>query len=578
MLKEFAMQKKFLAAALKSGFFGKAVLISVLLMAMIVGVTGCSPDTDSESSENSILGITLTDSSGNPVPTSDLVIDEENSLITVKVAKGQDVTSLTPVLTFSSGADLVRAGNSEDDVPRDFTNPVAFLIKAENGSTRPWTVLIAELGSENEVTGVYLADSEGHPILQSETEINTEKSQITVQVQGKRELTGIRPVLVIPEGARVITEGYPGPFDFTGIAQSFTVKAQNGKERLWTLAVQLILSSEKEITGVYLTNGDTPIWKTEESIDPLTSQIWITVPAGTPLTEITPVLEVSPGANVTTEIPEEGGIDFTTPQIFTVEAEDGTTRAWTLAVLSILSSETEITGISLKNSDGDVIREISETIDPDRSRITVTLPVGTDLSEITPVLEVSPEASVIAEGNPGAFDFTTGPKLFTVKAQDETTRVWTLTVNREPTSVLGLNVELEGDYDVRFGFSYPNHQDEGVDEPDYTGYDYDIKAGNPIKLSYFFADNAIYDGETRRTYYNTLVVSAAGFTNVTWKIDGKTAPTNNSSYAASNNILTIRAQDWTLKNTHTVVFTGTRNSIKYSGTFEFKVVEKEGNE
>jgi hypothetical protein len=148
----------------------------------------------------------------------------------------------------------------------------------------------------------------------------------------------------------------------------------------------------------------------------------------------------------------------------------------------------------------------------------------------------------------------------------------------DASSVIKVNVEVAGIYDVKFGFSYPNHIELGG-TPEYDQYDYDIKEGNPIKLSYFVTDNAIYDAEGRRkTYYNTLVVNAAGFTDVEWRIDGRTAPTNNSteSGGTTDNILTIRAQDWTLENTHTVVFVGThKNNIKYSGTFEFKVVEQE---
>jgi hypothetical protein len=153
----------------------------------------------------------------------------------------------------------------------------------------------------------------------------------------------------------------------------------------------------------------------------------------------------------------------------------------------------------------------------------------------------------------------------------------------DTSSSVGLNVALVGDYEIKFGFSYPNHK-ETNGAPDYTPYDYDIKAGNPIKLSYFVTDNAIYQGTTRKTYYNTLVVGAPGFTTVAWHIDGRDAPTNNSTENSStdDNILTIRAQDWFVGSTHTVVFTGTlgtgANAVKYSGTFEFKVVEKEDAE
>jgi hypothetical protein len=223
------------------------------------------------------------------------------------------------------------------------------------------------------------------------------------------------------------------------------------------------------------------------------------------------------------------------------------------------------------------------------------VPRDTDLSAVTAGLSVSPGATLIDEnleeivdGIIEGLDFTQN-QIFVVQAQDGSQKVWTVKVVYDTSSSIGLNVELVGLHEIKFGFSYPNHIETGG-SPDYTKYDDDIayengslKTGNPIKLSYFVTDNAIYNGTVRKTYYNTLVVSAAGmgFTGVEWTIDGRAAPTNNStetSYFYPNNILTIRAQDWTLENTHTVVFIGTLNKVRYSGTFEFKVVEQEPKE
>jgi hypothetical protein len=355
---------------------------------MFVGVTGCN--TDTASGGNSILGITLTDGDGNPIAIEKFEAEEEDGLVILTVAAGQDVSALIPELKLSSGASAV-SSNSEPTY--DFTRPVNFLIEAEDGSTRTWTVKVKDLGSENAITGIDLVKSDG-----------------------------------------------------------------------------------------------SSIWKSGETVfDEAEKQVTVTVPSNTLLTGITPILTVSPGAKVTTEIPA-AGLDFTGPQAFTVVAQNGNVQRWTVAV------------------------------------------------------------------------------------------------KRDGSSVLDVNVALAGDYKVRFGFSYPNYNDYDNSAADYTPYSYE--EGTPIKLSYFVTDNAIYNSNgIRRTYHNTLVVSAGGFENVEWRIDGFDAPGNNRTEPGTppstpivNNILTIRAQDWSLENTHTVVFIGTRDGFEYSGTFTFKVVEQEGEE
>jgi hypothetical protein len=335
-------------------------------------------------------------------------------------------------------------------------------------------------------------------------------------------------------------------------------------------------SSEKDITAVSLKDSDDKlIWIEAVEIDSNKKHALITVAVDTDLTGITPELILSPGARLIDEIPE-AGLDFKQNHPFTIEAQDGSRQTWTVAIKK--SSEKDITGVISLTKGDDPITILSSFIDKEAKEVLITVPRNTDLSAVTPVLEFSLKAELKPAIPEAGLDFTQ-PVTLTVKAQDGTLQKWTVKIVYDTSSIIGLNVELAGTYDIKFGFSYPNYKKSGSAEPDYTPYKYAYKAGDPpIKLSYFVTDNSIYDGATRKTYYITLVVDAPGFTNVTWRIDGRAAPTNNSTEDTdppANKILTIRAQDRTLENTHTVAFVGTLNGIKYSGTFEFKVVEIE---
>jgi hypothetical protein len=753
------MQKKFLATVLRNGFFLKAALSSVLLMVIIVCVTGCNNDS-SASPENSILGIALEDQDGGAVWIGSVDINEELATVTLTVFPLQDVTSLIPKLQLSPGAGIVSTRNGQD-TPLNFTRPQTFRIQAEDGSIRSWTIWVTELAADSLIIGVSLKDSSDVIIWKEAIEIDLDKKQILITVAEGAVLTGITPELTLSPGAKLVTE-IPGDggLDFTR-PQNFTVEAQDGSRQEWTVAIKK--NNGKDITGISLRNSDGAIiWEEAIEIDGDKKHILITVAKGTALTGITPTLELSADAKLITEIPD-AGLDFNQSQTFTVEAQDGSRQEWTVAIkrndgkgitgislkdsagsliwedaveidrdrkhvlitvakgttltgiTPILELSTDaklvteipdtgldfnqiqtftveaqdgsqqewtvaikkndgkdITGLSLKNSDGNILLEdlnidatkkhilitvakgtaltgitpilelstdaklvteipdtgldfnqlqtftveaqdgsrqewtvaikkndenditgiislknsggsiliLSSAINTGSKKIVLTVPRNTDIRAVTPELELSTDAKLITEIPEGGLDFTRAQTLI-VEAQDGTKQKWTVEVAYDTSSIIGLNVELAGTYDIKFGFSYPNHKEVGG-QPDYTQYEYDIKAGNPIKLSYFITDNAIYNGITRKTYYNTLVVNAAGFTNVTWHIDGRAAPSNNSTESVLpdiDNILTIRAQDWTLENTHTVVFIGTRNGVKYSGTFEFKVVEiEEANE
>ena len=91
----------------------------------------------------------------------------------------------------------------------------------------------------------------------------------------------------------------------------------------------------------------------------------------------------------------------------------------------ISSSEKQITafGFSLPPAVG-VIDEIEKTI-------TVALPLGTDISSLTPIINVSPKAKV-SPASEVSQNFTE-PVIYTVKAEDGSTAKYTVIVNTKET-------------------------------------------------------------------------------------------------------------------------------------------------
>jgi hypothetical protein len=139
------------------------------------------------------------------------------------------------------------------------------------------------------------------------------------------------------------------------------------------------------------------------------------------LDSLVALFEVSTGASASFEPGDT--IDFTSPVVFTVTAEDGlTTKDWTVTVTvsGTASSEAEIISFSVPGSVGDA------TIEPGASTVYVVVPYGTDRTDLAPSIEVSAGAS-ISPASGSTQDFT-NPVVYTVTAQDGTTKDWTVTI------------------------------------------------------------------------------------------------------------------------------------------------------
>jgi hypothetical protein len=105
---------------------------TVLALAGFLVLTGCKDEPEiipEKSDEKNIISFTVGDVAG--------VI--ETDMISVTVPVRTNISSLEPVITVSGGATVFPASGTAID----FTNPVTYTIRAENGSTKIYTVTIS---------------------------------------------------------------------------------------------------------------------------------------------------------------------------------------------------------------------------------------------------------------------------------------------------------------------------------------------------------------------------------------------------------------------------------------------------
>ena len=142
------------------------------------------------------------------------------------------------------------------------------------------------------------------------------------------------PAGTIPIGIpNIIVSTYATIEPESGVAQDFTnpvyytVTAMNGTTVQYM--VEAMVHDADNEKSILMFHFDEP--ECDGLIDEITHKIECYVPAGTDVTELVPIIEVSEGATVS---PDSGEAqDFSAPVIYTVTAQNGTTAEYTVTVI-----------------------------------------------------------------------------------------------------------------------------------------------------------------------------------------------------------------------------------------------------
>ncbi len=190
-----------------------------------------------------------------------------------------------------------------------------------------------------------------------------------------------------------------------------------------------IKSSEKEIIAFTISEqvGESQISSDQSTVNLVALET-------ADLTSVLPTITISPKASVDPASGEPA--DFSNgPVIYTVTAEDNSTKNWEVAIINALSSEAEITSFSVNGQSGSSV--IGD------GTVSAMIWYGNDLATLVPEIGISAGASI--SPNAGiATDFSAGPVLYTVTAADGTEKEWEVTVGFAPNyqrDILSFTVE-----------------------------------------------------------------------------------------------------------------------------------------
>ena len=322
-----------------------------------------------KSTEKAITEAVLTKTGGTSVKAD---ISEQNKTVTFMLPVGTtdaDVAAMTLKFTCSQYASI-KLENAGDNWPAGgqlcgmkLNETKTFVVTAENGDTQAYTVLIVRgKSSAKEITNALLLAKAGDTTSPATVKIDNAKKTIDFTLPAGTATSKLGEMilkLTVSDYATVAKKDDPGKNWTEGAvcgmeldkAATFTVTAENGSAQDYTVTITRTKSTTKDITAVKLLNADKSVIA-EGKLDGTT---WtITLPSDTDKALINKIgsatdiymqvlhtgvsVKQEEGWNDADGVPywNSGdamcGISVNTSKTFTVTAEDGSTKTYTVAI------------------------------------------------------------------------------------------------------------------------------------------------------------------------------------------------------------------------------------------------------
>jgi hypothetical protein len=360
-------------------------------LALVTQLSACDDEPLLSDSANVIVAFDLR-ASLNPTLPEDVRGTVEDREVWLDVPADTDVTSLVPTIIYR-GRDITPT----DNAPQDFSDPITYTVTAQDGGRRTYTVSVVKSdGSTNDIRVLRVNGVAG----------TIDGQNISVTLPHGTDVSSLR-VLVNHNGKSVIPENDTLQ-DFTQPVE-FTVTAQNGSEKTYTVTVNVASDSAKDITA-FAIDG--------RSADINDTQITLTLPSGTDRSQLAPELTIT-GVSVSPDSGEQQ--DFSDPVVYTVTAADGSTKEYTAVVSVAQASDKNITRFTVKNKDAVI----------DGNSIKLTLPSDTDLTKLEATVQHTGKSVSPASG--GVRDFSS-PVTYTVTAEDGSTKAYSVEIKKAASS------------------------------------------------------------------------------------------------------------------------------------------------
>jgi len=290
--------------------------IKILFFALISTLFIYSCEDDKMSNEKEIISFSIA--------SVDAKINEADHTISLSLPYGTNVASLEPSIKVSNGA-LVSPASG---IKQDFSSAVTYTVTAEDGTSQEYVAAVSVVKSTNNSILQFSFDELKPSVLGV---INEEEKTISLQVPIGTDVTALTPNVAVSDDA-VVSDESGKIRDFSKVV-TYTVIAENGEKREYTVTVTFEPSGEKAITEFKFETFSPAL---EGVIDENKNLVTFTIPWNAEfatdfdITEMIPTISVSEGAAIN---PASGvSENFNYTRTYTVTAENGSTKTYSIDV------------------------------------------------------------------------------------------------------------------------------------------------------------------------------------------------------------------------------------------------------
>ena len=375
-----------------------------------------------------------------PGQEGETVINAEDTTIAINFLFGADVTNLAATFTYSEFATVQVGGIPQISTvtTNDFSDTVVYKVTAQDGITfKDWKVIVSILPASKEADILTFS----LPGQVGETVINGEDTTVLINFPYGTDTTSLSDLVAkfeLSKYAKAEVNGasqtsdvthndfsdFENPVVYKVTAQDTTISKE------WKIILSILpINTEAEIVEFTL-----PGQVGETVINSDDSTVLINFPHYTDLADLDTLIAtftLSPHATAKVDTVEQvSGVtenDFTNPVIYTVMAQDSTTKDWKV-IVSILpapNTDAEILTFTLNGVEG-FVNSANKTV-------TISLPYGTNVTNLVATFTLSEGATakvdtVEQESGVTANNFSS-PVVYKVTAEDgTTTKDWTVIV------------------------------------------------------------------------------------------------------------------------------------------------------
>ena len=358
----------------------------------------------------------------NAALTADVVATISANTITATVPFGTDVTAL--VATFTTTGTSVKVGSTTQvsgTTANDFTSSVDYVVTAADNSTQTYTVTVTVAANSAKAITAFSFQTANNPGLSANVIGVINGTAISATVPFGTNVTALKATFTTTGDSVTVnnvdqTSGVTAN-NFTS-SVDYVVHAADASTQTYTVTVSIAPNTAKDITSFQFLTVNNAVLTVNVNATITGTDITAILPNGTPKTSLIATFATT-GDTVTVGTTEQTSgqtaNDFTSPVDYIVTAGDGSTQTYRVTVLNSFSSSKDITAFSILGNSG----VISGTT------IKVTVPNGTPLTALVPTISITGVS--VSPGDQVPNDFT-NPATYTVTAQDNTTKTYTVTV------------------------------------------------------------------------------------------------------------------------------------------------------